>query len=130
MGTTIARSSGNVYADLGIKNPEAHALKAELVRRIDAVMKAQALTQVDTARRLGIEQPDVSKLLRGHFRQFSVERLMRFLVALGQDVEFVVRPAPAARARARAAQLTVTGRGQAALASTATREPRLPPISQ
>ena len=94
MSTKITKSGGNVYADLGFKNAEEHALKAELVRRIAAVMKDQALTQTAAARRLGIEQPDVSKLLKGHFRQFSVERLMRFLVALGQDVEIVVRPAP------------------------------------
>ena len=110
MSTKITKSSGNVYADLGIKNPEEHTLKAELVRRIAAVMKEQDLTQTAAARHLGIEQPDVSKLLKGHFRQFSVERLMRFLVALGQDVEIIVRPVRAAR-RAKAAQLTVTMEG-------------------
>jgi predicted XRE-type DNA-binding protein len=109
MSTKITKSSGNVYADLGIKNADEHALKAELVRQIAAVVKDQELTQTATARRLGIDQPDVSKLLRGHFRQFSVERLMRFLVALGQDVKIVVRPASAARAKA--AQLTVDTRG-------------------
>src|SRR5882672_8828716 len=99
MSTKITKSSGNVYADLGIRGAEEHVLKAELVRQIAAVMKEQELTQAAAARRLGIEQPDVSKMLRGHFRQFSVERLMRFLVALGQDVEIVVKPLPAARAR-------------------------------
>lgn len=97
-----------MYADLGLKNPEEHALKADLVRQIAAVMKEQELTQTAAARRLGIAQPDVSKLLRGHFRQFSVERLMRFLVALGRDVEIVVRPASATKARN--AQLTITSR--------------------
>ena len=108
MSTKISKTSGNVYADLGVKNPDEHALKAELVRRIAAVMKEQELTQTAAARRLGIEQPDVSKMLKGHFRQFSVERLMRFLVALGQDVEIVVRPVSAARAKA--AQLTVSAK--------------------
>src|SRR5688572_1200495 len=108
MSAKITKSSGNVYADLGIKNPDEHALKAELVRQITAVMKEQELTQTAAARRLGIEQPDVSKMLQGHFRQFSVERLMRFLVALGQDVEIVVRPVPAARTKA--AQLTVSAK--------------------
>jgi predicted XRE-type DNA-binding protein len=108
MSAKITKSSGNVYADLGVRNTDEHALKAELVRRIAAVMKDQDLTQVAAARRFGIDQPDVSKMLRGHFRQFSVERLMRFLVALGQDVKIVVRPVPAARAKA--AQLTVAGR--------------------
>jgi predicted XRE-type DNA-binding protein len=107
MSRKVTKSSGDVYADLGLKNPEEHALKAELVRRIAAAMKEQGLTQTAAAHRLGIAQPDVSKMLKGHFRQFSVERLMRFLVALGQDVEIVVRPAPAKR-RAKTAQLTVT----------------------
>jgi predicted XRE-type DNA-binding protein len=55
-------------------------------------MKARGLKQVDVAVLLGVRQPDVSKMLRGEFRQFSVERLLRFLVALGQDVEIVVKP--------------------------------------
>jgi len=93
MTTRIIKSTGNVYADLGIKNPEEHALKAELVRQIAATMKDLQLTQTAAAVRLGVEQPDVSKMLKGHFRQFSVERLLRFLVALGQDVEIVVGPA-------------------------------------
>jgi predicted XRE-type DNA-binding protein len=109
MSTKITKSSGNVFADLGIKNPEEHALKAELVRQIAAVIDDQQLTQTATARRLGIDQPDVSKMLKGHFRQFSVERLMRFLVALGHDVEIVVRPLSAARAKS--AQLTVSSKG-------------------
>ena len=109
MTTRIVKSSGNVYVDLGIRNAEEHALKAELVRQIAAVMEEQWLTQSAAARRLGIAQPDVSKMLRGHFRQFSVERLMRFLVALGHDVEIVVAPKPAARAKA--AQLTVSAKG-------------------
>jgi predicted XRE-type DNA-binding protein len=91
MSTKITRSGRSVYADLGFKNAEEHALKAELVRQISTIMKDQELMQTDAVRRLGIEQPDVSKLLRGHFRQFSVERLMRLLVALGEDVEIVAR---------------------------------------
>ncbi len=105
MTAKITKGSGNVYADLGIRNPREHALKAELVRQIAAALKDRELTQKETAKRLGIAQPDVSRLLRGHFRQFSVERLMRFLVALGQDVEIVIRPVAVRR---RAAQLVVT----------------------
>ena len=104
----ITRGSGNVYADIGVKNAEEHAIKAELVHQIAAILKDEGLTQVDTARRLGIAQPDVSRMLNGHFRQFSVERLMRFLVALGRNIEIVVSPATAARSRA--GQLTVTTR--------------------
>jgi len=106
MTTKITKSSGNVFADLGLKNPEEHALKAELVRQISAMLEKEGLTQTEAARRLRIAQPDVSRMLRGHFRQFSVERLMRFLVALGQDVEIIVRPSSVARSKG--GRLTVT----------------------
>ena len=56
------------------------------------ILKARGLKQVEAADLFGVRQPDVSKMLRGEFRQFSVERLLRFLVALDQDVEIVVRP--------------------------------------
>src|ERR1041384_7758206 len=85
-------SSGNVFADIGLPNAEEHLIKAQLVLKIDASLKARKLKQVDAAKLLGVAQPDISKMLRGDFRQFSVERLMRFLVALGQDVEIVVTP--------------------------------------
>jgi predicted XRE-type DNA-binding protein len=85
--------SGNVFADIGLPNAEEHLLKAQLVYKIDGIMKERGLKQVETAKMLGVRQPDVSKMLRGDFRQFSVERLLRFLVALGQDVEIVVKPA-------------------------------------
>jgi predicted XRE-type DNA-binding protein len=89
--------SGNVFADIGLPHAEEHLLKAQLVYKIDGLMKARGLKQVDAAKLLGAKQPDVSKMLRGDFRQFSVERLLRFLVALGQDVEIVVKPHRGAR---------------------------------
>ena len=84
--------SGNVFKDLGIPNAEEHLVKAKLVFKIDSIMKDHGLKQAEAAKLLGIKQPDVSKMLRGEFRQFSVERLLRFLVALDQDVEIIVRP--------------------------------------
>ena len=87
-----SQSSGNVFADLGVPNADEHFVKAQLVFKINRIMKARRLKQVEAARLFGVRQPDVSKMLRGEFRQFSVERLLRFLVALGQDVEIVVRP--------------------------------------
>ena len=84
--------SGNVFQDIGVPNPEEHLVKAQLVFRIDGIIKKRRLKQVEAAHLLGIRQPDVSKMLRGEFRQFSVERLLRFLVALNQDVEIVVKP--------------------------------------
>jgi predicted XRE-type DNA-binding protein len=82
----------NVFKDIGVPNAEEHFVKAQLVFKIDRIMKARGMKQVDAARLFGVRQPDVSKMLRGEFRQFSVERLLRFLVALDQDVEIVVRP--------------------------------------
>ena len=85
-------SSGNVFKDLGVPNAEEHLVKAQLVYKIDKLMKARGLKQAEAAELFGVRQPDVSKMLHGEFRQFSVERLLRFLVALDQDVEIVVRP--------------------------------------
>src|SRR5436190_6569975 len=89
--------SGNVFRDIGLRNPEQHLIKAQLMLKIDRLMKERCMKQGDAAKLFGVKQPDVSKMLRGDFRQFSVERLMRFLVALGQDVEIVVKPAPRRR---------------------------------
>jgi len=94
------RSSGNVFADIGLPNPEEHLIKASLVLKIDRLMKQRSLKQVEAAKLFGVKQPDVSKMLRGEFRQFSVERLLHFLVALGQDVDIVVRPHKGRRDRA------------------------------
>jgi predicted XRE-type DNA-binding protein len=84
--------SRNVFKDLGVPNADEHMVKAQLVFKIDGIMKERRLTQVEAAALFGVRQPDVSMMLRGEFRQFSVERLLRFLVALDQDVEIVVRP--------------------------------------
>ena len=84
--------SRNVFKDLGLPNAEEHLVKAQLVYKIDTIMRERGLKQVVAGKLFGIPQPDVSKMLRGEFRQFSVERLLRFLVALNQDVEIVVRP--------------------------------------
>jgi predicted XRE-type DNA-binding protein len=97
--TIIEKGSGNVFADLGFPDPETHALKAALVHRIATLIKRENLTQADAAKRMGISQPDVSKMLKGQFRPFSLERLMRFLNALGQDVEISVKAPSRRRAR-------------------------------
>lgn len=84
--------SGNVFKDIGVPNAGEHLVKAQLVFKIDTILKKRGLKQVESAELFGVRQPDVSKMLRGEFRQFSVERLLRFLVALDHDVEIVVRP--------------------------------------
>jgi predicted XRE-type DNA-binding protein len=90
--TEYETGSRNVFKDIGIPNAEEHLIKAQLVFKIDTIMKDRGLKQVEAADLFGIRQSDISKMLRGQFRQFSVERLLRFLVALNQDVEIVVRP--------------------------------------
>ena len=89
--------SGNVFADLDRPDADTHLLKAELVSRIDGIIRSRGLKQAQTAEIMGISQPDVSRLLRGHFQDYSLERLFRLLQALGQDVEIVIRKPPSNR---------------------------------
>jgi predicted XRE-type DNA-binding protein len=88
---TISEGSENVFADLGFPNAEEHQTKASLVMQMLIIIEREGLTQVQVAEKLGIDQPKVSKMLRGHFRGFSVYRIMRFLSALGRDVEIVTK---------------------------------------
>lgn len=81
-----------MFKDLGVPNAEEYLIKAQLVYKIDGLLKQRGLKQAEAAELFGVRQPDVSKMLRGEFRQFSVERLLRFLVALDQDVSIVVKP--------------------------------------
>src|SRR6185436_785013 len=85
-------SSGNIFADIGLPNPEEHLLKAQLVVQLGLLIKARKLTQTAAAKRLGVKQPDLSNILRGQFRGYSVGRLMRMLTAFDQDIDIVVRP--------------------------------------
>jgi len=85
-------SSGNVFADLGLPDADEHLIKAGLVVKIGRIVRQRELTQAAAAQLMGIDQPKVSAMLAGQFRGYSVERLMRFLVALGHDVEIVVKP--------------------------------------
>ena len=85
-------STGNVFADLGLPDAGEHVIKAGLVVRIDRTIRQRKLTQAAAAQFMGIDQPKVSAMLAGRFRGYSVERLMRFVVALGHDVEIVVKP--------------------------------------
>jgi predicted XRE-type DNA-binding protein len=89
----VEKSSGNVFADLGFPHPEQELLKAKLTLQIYRLIKSRSLTQVEAGKILGIKQPHVSALMRNRAGAFSVERLMDFLTALGQDVEISVRPA-------------------------------------
>ena len=92
LGETIEMGSGNVFADLGYADADSHLFKAQLVMRIKDVMAQRSLTQTAAAKAAGVSQPDISRLLKGHFRDVSVERIMRMLTRLGCEVEVTVRP--------------------------------------
>jgi len=89
--TQVKRGSGNIFADLEIPDAEDHQIKAELVTHIDEIIRRRRLTQTHAAELLGLSQPDVSRLLRGNFQEYSIERLLRLLMALGCDVDIVIR---------------------------------------
>ncbi|MBN3948883.1 MAG: XRE family transcriptional regulator [Nostoc sp. NMS7] len=87
-------TNGNVFADLGLSNPEQRLLKAELVRKISEIITNLNLTQVQAAEIIGIDQPKVSLLIRGRLSGFSTDRLIVYLNKLGSDVEITVKPKP------------------------------------
>ena len=102
-GTEIAvtEGSGNVFADMDLPEPEIELTKAQLASHVRAVVKRRRLTQSAAAALMEIDQPKVWALLNGRLANFSSERLMRFLAALGQDVEITVRAKPRGRAQGR-----------------------------
>lgn len=103
----VQSSSSNVFADLGLVNPDELLIKVELVRQISNSIDAKGLTQTEAARILGINQPKVSALLNGKLSGFSTDRLFRFLNALGSDVEIRVVPRPRLESQAQTRIVTV-----------------------
>lgn len=97
----VTASSGNVFADMGLPEPEEELTKAQLASHIRNVIKRHRLTQAAAASLMGIDQPKVSALLNGRLANFSSERLMRLLTALGQDVEITVKAKPRNRPHGR-----------------------------
>jgi predicted XRE-type DNA-binding protein len=97
----VTPGSGNGVADLGFAEPEEELIKAQLASHIRRIIRRRRLTQVAAAALMGIDQPKVSALLNGRLANFSSERLMRLLTALGQDVEVTVKAKPRNRAHGR-----------------------------
>lgn len=93
-------NNGNVFADLGIENPEEELTKAKLVWEIEKIINEKKLTQTQAAKIMGINQPKVSALIRRKLDGFSIERLIHFLNALGQDIDIIVKPKPRNRKQA------------------------------
>ena len=87
----MSDGGANVFADLGLRNPEQELLKAQLTLQIFVILKGSGRTQAEIAKLLGVQQPQVSLLMRNRTGNFSVGRLMEFLTALGRDVQITVR---------------------------------------
>ena len=84
--------NANIFAELGLPDADNHFLKAQIVAALNRLVTDQKLNQTKAGSLMGITQPEVSRLFRGHFREYSVERLMSFLTAFNQDVDIIARP--------------------------------------
>ena len=84
--------SENVFADLGLPDPETHLAKAKIVQRLSRIIADRGLTQAEAGARMGLSQPKVSALLCGQFRGYSIERLLRFVTVLNHNVHIVIEP--------------------------------------
>ena len=104
-----AEGSGNVHADLGVANPQEARAKADLAHRIVDIIEERKLTQVQAGRVLGVDQPKVSALKRGRLADFSVERLVGFLLLLGNDVRITVTPKPRSSRRPPTLEVSAVG---------------------
>ena len=90
--TKVYQSGGNVFADLKLPDAKAHMLKAQIVAELYRLTQARKLTQTRAGEVMGITQPEVSRLFMGHFRDYSIDRLITFLTAVNQDVVISVEP--------------------------------------
>ena len=105
----VEESSGNIFADIGLPSAGERLFKADLATRVTEAIRARRLTQTRAARILKIDQPKISRLLRGQLSGFSTERLMHFLILLGQDIEISVKPAPRSRREGRLRVMATNG---------------------
>ncbi len=97
--TAVETGNGNVFADFVLADADAHIVKAELVTRIDAIVRQRGITQAEATPLLGLSQSELFRLLRGDFRAFLLERLLRLLTTLGHDIDTVIRQPRSASGR-------------------------------
>jgi predicted XRE-type DNA-binding protein len=88
----VHASNPNIFAELGLPGADSHFLKAQIVAELYRLTRENKLTQAQAGQQMGVSQPEVSRLFKGHFREYSVERLMGFLTAFDQDVEIIAKP--------------------------------------
>lgn len=98
--SSLSDSTGNVYADAGYRNPEEMLLKSRIAMQIYYAVRDKELTQQEAADILGTDHAKVSRILSGKLRGFTVDRLLRYLVALGVDVEIKLKNKPKSRKKA------------------------------
>ena len=87
----VSGGGQTVFEDIGIAMTAPGLLKADLAAAISRAIQARGLTQESAAALLGIDQPKVSKLLRGRLKDFSIERLVGLVLAIGLDIDFAIR---------------------------------------
>ena len=90
--TKVHESSENIFADIGLPDAGSHLLKAQIVAEIYRLSNERKLNQTAVGQLVGISQPEVSRMFKGQFREYSMERLMTFLTAFDRDIEIVSRP--------------------------------------
>lgn len=88
----VEMGSSNVFADLGLADADERQLRVKLAVRLNDLLAAEGMTQVATARKLGIAQPHVSELKNYKLSRFSSERLLHYLTLMSRDVEIFIRP--------------------------------------
>ena len=91
MNSNITKSSGNIFADIGIKNPEEALAKAKLAREIYLIIKQKKINQTEAADLLMTTQPKISNIIRGKLSSFSIEKLFHYLLLLGNDIEINIK---------------------------------------
>ena len=88
----VEMGSSNIFADLGLPDADAHLLKAQIVSEIYRLVSERKLKQGEAGKLMGISQPEVSRMFKGQFREYSIDRLIGFLTGFNRDVEIVVKP--------------------------------------
>lgn len=88
----ITKADENIFNDIGLPDAEGHFLKAQIISEIYRLVNERRLTQSQAGKRMGITQPEVSRMFKGQFQEYSIERLMGFLTAFDRDIEIIARP--------------------------------------
>ena len=97
----LEKSSGNVFADIGLDAPEERLAKSDLALKLAQIINSKKLSQTQAATLLGITQPKVSAILNGRLKGFSLEKLLLLAIALDQDIEIVIKRKPKTREQGR-----------------------------